>query len=102
MGGKNKFVAPVSPAYGQQVDRYRPRTPAETVDDAYDAVIEVIALNTVTHMAYDSLRSVVAHKDQILAAHPELEPELNIIGAAHMQGLLSIQLQVTDNVKREK
>ena len=87
---------------GGSVERYRPRTPAETVDDAYDAVVQATTLNTVTHMAYDSVRTVAEHKDRLMVDHPELEPELNAIGFGHVQGLMNIQRQVTDNTRRER
>lgn len=85
----------------QPAERYRPRTPAEVVDDSYSAVIQVTALNTVTHMAYDSVRTVMEHKHKLMAAYPEIEAELNALGFAHVQGLIAIQRQVTDNEKRE-
>lgn len=103
MAGKKQMQQFVPPFPGAVVpERYRPRTPAEVVDDSYMAVVQATALNTVTHMAYDSARSVVEHKNKLLAAHPELEPELNALGFAHIQGLLAIQRQVTENVRREQ
>jgi hypothetical protein len=107
MAGKNEMVRPtfVAPPMQQNtgpVERYRPRSPAEVVDDSYTAVVQATALNTVTHMAYDSVRTVVEHKNKLLADHPEMEAELNALGFNHVQGLMAIQRQVTDNQRTEK
>lgn len=107
MAGKKDVDFPIymresAPVSRGASERFRPRTPAEVVDDSYTAVVQATALNTVTHMAYDSVRSVVEHKNKLLADHPELEAELNALGFNHVQGLMAIQRQVTDNTRTEK
>lgn len=109
MAGKSRGVRPYtqqqmygSPSTGSVPDRYRPRTPAETVDDAYTSVVQATALNTVTHMAMDAVHTLAKHRDAILAETPGVEAELNAIGANAIQGFMDIQRQVSDNVRRYK
>lgn len=106
MGKNNQLPQPwrqyLPPGSQQESERFRPRTPAEVVDDSYMAIVQAEALTSVTHLAYDSVKTVAEHKRRVLEEYPEMEAELNALGFNHLQGLLTIQRQVSDNVKREK
>lgn len=102
MGKSSKTPAIQPVGYGGDVERYRPRTPAEVVDTSYSAIVQAASLNTVTHMALESAATVANHRAALIAAFPGIEPELNAISFNHIQSLLQIQRTVAESMHREK
>ena len=84
------------------VDRYRPKTPAETLDAAYLAPVKATALNAVTHMALDSMDTVEAHREAIAEARPDIAPILEGLRMNHARNLAMIQNQIVDDQWQEK
>jgi hypothetical protein len=70
------------------------QTIRQAVEVSYSGVVQATTLNTVTHLAYDSVHTLAVHRQAILAENPEVSAELNALMFMHVQALMYVQRQV--------
>lgn len=85
----------------REVEKFRDRTPAETISDGYMGIVQATNLNTITQMAMGSVRQCDLKRIEIVVEHPGLEMAMTGLLMNHTRLMAEVQNSITDRTRRK-